>query len=213
MKTLALIARKPGTTRDAFRAQYEQIHAPLGLTVMSGLVRYVRHHVRAELHGAAGFDVATSFIYRDEAALRGVIARLASRAGDAVRRDELEFMDKPRNRFFAVREAAERGARDRAAALQCLALVRRAAGHAAGDFAEAFAARALPELQDAVRGLRWSLHHEALPTFGDPPWDAVVQLHAGGDAGLASWCAARERAGEGVALVRVSECETPLPPA
>jgi hypothetical protein len=211
VKTLALIVRKPGTTRDAFRTHYEEVHAPLGLGVMRGLVRYVRHHVREAVHGAVELDVATSFVYRDAAALAGVIARLATPAGDAVRADELTFMDKPRNRFFAVREAAERGARDRAAPLQALALVQRAAGQGAAAFAADFAARALPALHDAARGLRWCLHHEALATFGEPPWDAVVQLHAAAAPGLASWCAAREAEGARACAVRVSEHETPLP--
>jgi hypothetical protein len=211
VKTLALIVRKPGTTRAAFRAHYEAVHAPLGLSVMSGLLRYVRHHVREELHAAAGFDVVTSFTYRDEAALQRVLARLASPAGDAVLRDELSFMDKPRNRFFAVSEAAATGAPDRAAALQCIALVRRAAGQSAQEFAVEFAARGLPALRDAVRELRWSLHHEALATFGEAAYDAAVQLHARADAGLSAWCAARERQGARVALVRVSEHETPMP--
>jgi len=211
VKTLALIVRKPGTTRDAFFSHYERVHAPLGLSVMSGLVRYVRHHVREELHGAAGFDVVTSFTYRDAAALRAVIARLATPAGDAVLRDELDFMDKPRNRFFAVREVSERGAPDRGAALQCIALVKRAQGQGVDAFAAELAAHGLPALYDAVRELRWSLQHEALATFGEPPVDAAVQIHASADAGLAAWCSAREREGARVTLVRVSEHETPLP--
>jgi hypothetical protein len=211
MKTLALLARKPGITREAFRAHYEQVHAPLGLGVLTGLRRYVRHHVREELHGVAGFDVVTSFAYRDEAALRTVIARLAAPGGDAVLRDELTFMDKPRNRFFAVREVAERGAPDRAAELQGIALVKRAPAQDARAFAADFAARALPALYDAVRELRWSLHHDALATFGEPPYDAALQLHARADAGLAAWCREYEDEGARVVLVRVSEHETSLP--
>lgn len=211
MKTLALIVRKPGLAREAFRAHYEKVHAPLGLSVMRGLVGYVRHHVVEELHGACGFDVATSFTYRDSAAFAGVIARLATPAGEAVLRDELGFMDKPRNAFFEVREASALGARARAAPLQCIALVKRAAGRDAAEFAAEFAARALPALEGSVRGLRWRLHHDALPTLGEPPFDAATQLHADADDGLAAWCAAREREGSRVALVRVRECETPLP--
>jgi uncharacterized protein (TIGR02118 family) len=208
VKTLALIARKPGTSREAFRAHYEEVHAPLALGLMSGLVGYARHHVREELWGKAPCDVVTSFRYRDAAALRGVIARLASPEGEAVRRDELDFMDKPRNRFFAVRETGERGARDRSACLQCLVLWKRAAGR---DTRETAAGLAEAALHDAVRGLRWSLQHEALATFGEPPWDAVIQLHAEADGGLSQWCVARERAGSRVVVVRVAEHETPLP--
>lgn len=211
MKTLALIARKPGISRDEFRAHYEDRHVALALPLMGGLVRYVRHHVREELRGGAGFDAMTSFAYRDAAALHGVIARLAAPAGDAVLRDELTFMDKPRNRFFAVRKTAEGGSPDRAAPLHCIALVKRAAGQGADSFAAEFASRALPALLDAVRGVRWWLHHDAFAAFGEPPYDAVVQLHADADADLAAWCATRERDGVDVALVRVSEHETPLP--
>ena len=212
LKTLALIVRKPGTTRDAFRAHYEDAHAPLALPQMSGLLRYVRHHVREELHGTAGFDVATSFVYRDAAAVRGVIARLASPAGAAVLRDELTFMDKPRNCFFEVREQSELGARATPAALHCIAFVKRPAEQGAEAFAAEFAARGLPTLREAVRGLCWSLQHETLATFGEPTWDAVVQLHADADAGLEKWAAGEERTGARAVAVSVSEHETAISP-
>jgi len=212
VKTLALIARKPGLTREEFRRHYETKHAPLALPLMSGLLRYVRHHVVEEISGVAGFDVMTSFTYRDAAALEGVLARLATRAGEAVRRDEVAFMDKPRNRFFAVRDVAETGNREGSSALQCLALVTRAAEQSPTAFAAEFASHALPEFHDAVRGLRWSLHHESLPSFGEPPCDAVVLLHADRGEALAAWCASREREGTRVTLVRVREHETELPP-
>jgi len=214
VKTLALIVRKPGVSRAAFRAHYEDVHAPLALPLLKGLVRYVRHHVQSDLHGTAGFDVMTAFTYRDEAALRGVITHLASPSGDVLLRDELSFMHKPQNRFFAAREVAESGARaaSRSPPLACIALVKRAPerGEPAA-FAAEFAKRALPELQRAVRGLRWSLHHEALPVFGDPPFDVVTQLHAEAAGGLEEWARTREREGARVVVVSVTEAETPIP--
>lgn len=213
MKTFALIVRKPGITRDEFREHYEKVHAPLAFPLMSGLVRYVRHHVLEELHGAAGFDVATSFTYRDASAMRGVVARLASPAGDAVLRDEATFMDKPRNRFFEVREAGETGAHPAEARLACIVLVKRAHGRGASEFAAEFAAHALPSLRDAAQAMRWSLHHEALATFGEPPWDLVTQLHAEAEGDLSAWCLEREREGARALLVRVSEHTTAIPPA
>ncbi len=210
MKTLALIVRKPGLTRDAFRTHYEEQHAPLALPLMSGLVHYARHHVLEELYGAVGFDVATSFAYRDALALQEVIARLAGPAGDTVLRDELTFMDKPRNRFFEVRERSQLGMRETPAALHCIAFLKRPAEQGAGEFAAELASRGLPELRDALRGLHWYSHHDALASFGAPAWDAVIQLHADVDAGLASWAARAERASARVTIVRVSEHETAL---
>jgi uncharacterized protein (TIGR02118 family) len=210
VKTLALIVRRPGLTRDEFRAHYETQHAPLALPLMHGLVCYVRNHVMQELHGAASFDVATEFTYRDAASMRAVVARLATPLGDAVRRDELRFMDKPLNRFFEVREVAETGVRDSGAPIACLVLAKRGVGQSAGEFAAEYARGSLG-LRDAVRGLRWSLHHAALATFGEPPWDAATLLHAESPGSLAAWCAAREREGTRVLALSAAECETRLP--
>jgi uncharacterized protein (TIGR02118 family) len=212
MKTIALLVRRPGMSRPAFLAHYETVHAPLALSVMSGLQRYVRHHVVEELYGVPGFDVVSTFQYRDVAAMQAVVARLASPAGDPILRDELRFMDKSRNRFFPMRELAEQGAPDRSAALQLVALVRRGERESAAEFAAAFAAHALPELRDAVRGLRWLLHHEAIPGAATEAYDAAVQVHAAADAALVAWSEKRERDGSRVVLVRVEEHETPLPP-
>lgn len=211
MKTIALLVRHPALTRAAFRSHYESVHAPLALSVMSGLQRYVRHHVTEDVHGAPGFDVVSTFQYRDLAAMQGVVTRLASPAGDTILRDELKFMDKARNRFFPVREASEIGARDRGAPLQLVAFVRRHEQQAAGDFAADFAARGLLDLRDAVSGLRWLLHHESIPGAATELYDAAVQIHAAAGAGLPDWCAAREHEGNRVVVVRVEEHETPLP--
>jgi uncharacterized protein (TIGR02118 family) len=212
MKTLALLVRRPALTRAAFREHYERVHAPLALSVMSGLTRYVRHHVVEELHGVGGFDVVSTFEYRDVAAMQGVVGRLASPAGDPILRDELQFMDKSRNRFFPVREVSERGARDRSAPLQAIALLRRHERQSAAEFASDFAARGLRDLADAVRDLRWLLHHEAIPGAATELYDVAVQLHAAAPAGLLAWCAEREGESSRVVLVRVEECETVLPP-
>ena len=64
-----------------------------------------------------------------------------------------------------------------------------------------------------VQGLRSALHHEALTTFGEPPWDAVTRLRCEAAGALTDWCAAREGEGARVLALRVSEHETPLPRA
>src|SRR5262245_64437837 len=110
MKTLALIARRPDTSRDSFRDHYEDVHAPLAVrTLLEGTTRYVRNHLREELFGRPGFDVVTAFWYRDAAAAISVMKRTESPAGEPILRDELTFMDKPANTFFAVAEHAMRG--------------------------------------------------------------------------------------------------------
>jgi hypothetical protein len=95
MKTLALIARRRDIDRAEFRDHYEEIHAPLAVrTLLEGTTRYVRHHLREELFGRPAFDVVTGFWYRDAAAAIEIMRRTETPVGDAIRRDELTFMDK-----------------------------------------------------------------------------------------------------------------------
>jgi hypothetical protein len=125
MKTFALIARRADHTRDAFRAHYEDVHAPLAVeTVMEGTTRYVRHHLREEWFGAPDFDVLTAFWYREIAAAVALMERVAGPAGERIRQDEESFMDRARNTFFPVTEHPVLGQEDRGAGLLALALVR-----------------------------------------------------------------------------------------
>ena len=213
MKTLALIARRPDITRDEFRDHYEEIHAPLAVrTLLEGTTRYVRHHVREELFGSPVFDVVTAFWYRDAAAAVEVMRRTETPAGEAIRRDELTFMNKPANTFFAVTEQVVRGAEQRAAALSVIALVRRPLGEDAARFAPTYESEQVPRLLDATRAPSWCLQNRAL-RFGaaDPAFDAVTQVQAAADTGLAQWAKELAATGAGVVLVAVSEHETALP--
>src|SRR5262245_26312939 len=213
MKTLALIVRRPDLTRGEFRDHYEDVHAPLAVrTLLEGTTRYVRHHLREELFGDPAFDVVSAFWYRDAAAATEIMRRTAEPVGEAIRRDELTFMDKPANTFFAVAERVVRGAEDREAPLAAIALVRRPAGEDAAGFLESYERERLPQLLDAARAPAWCLQNRAL-RFGaaDPAFDAVTQLHAAADRGLAQWAKELASAGAGVVLVTVSEHESHLP--
>jgi EthD domain-containing protein len=215
MKTLALIARRRDISRDAFRDHYEQIHAPLAVrTLLEGTTRYVRNHLREELYGRAAFDVVSAFWYRDVAAAIEVMRRTDTPVGEPIRRDELTFMDKPANTFFAVAEHPVRGEEDRDARLRAVALVRRPAGADAREFLVAYEKEQLPLLLDAVREPTWCLQNRAVRAgAGEPAFDAVTQIHAAGDAGLARWASAFTETGTSVLVAIVSEHESELPEA
>jgi hypothetical protein len=213
MKTLALIARRPDLSRAEFRDHYEEVHAPLAVrTLLEGTTRYVRHHLRDPLFGSPAFDVVTAFWYRDAAAAGEIMRLTETPAGEAIRRDELTFMDKPANTFFAVTERVVRGAEDRHAALAAIALVRRPAGDDAARFVESYEKEQVPRLLDATRAPAWCLENRAL-RFGaaDPAFDAVTQLHAAADVGLAQWAKELAATGASVVLVTVTEHESALP--
>jgi uncharacterized protein (TIGR02118 family) len=210
LKTLALIRRRADLTRDAFRAHYEDVHAPLAIaTLLDGTRRYVRHHLRAEIFGEPAFDVVTAFWYPDVAAALAVQRRLDGPAGEAIARDEASFMDRAANTFFAVEERTLHGAERRDAGLCAMALVRRPAGQDAGAFAAEHRAHALPRLLDAVRAPAWLQENRAL-RFGadEPAFDVVTQFHAEADAGLADWARELARSGATAVVAAVSEHES-----
>jgi len=212
MKTLALIARRKDIDRAEFRDHYEEIHAPLAVrTLLEGTTRYVRHHLREELFGRPAFDVVTGFWYRDAAAALEIMRRTQQPAGDAIRRDELTFMDKPANTFFAVTEHPVRGAEDPAAGFSAVALVRRPTGTDLTHFIETYEKDRIPALLDAAREPAWCLQNRAV-RFGpnEPAFDVVTQLHAAGDAGLVSWAQSLAAGGAQVVLARVTEHESDL---
>jgi uncharacterized protein (TIGR02118 family) len=213
MKTLALIKRRHDVSRDAFRAHYEEAHAPLAIdTLLEGTRRYVRYHLREELFGEPRFDVVTAFWYQSVEHALAIMERLAGPDGEAIRRDELTFMDKPANSFFAVIEQLETGKESVDAGLRLVALVAAPAGEDTGRFVAHYEAQHLPALRGAVRDARWCLHHRVLPVSQDrPDYDVVTQLHAEGDAGVVEWAATVSGTGARVVLATVSEHESALP--
>ena len=212
MRVLAFIVRRPDLTRDVFREHYEQIHVPTALPFLGEIASYVRHHVREELHGAAPFDCMTAFDYRDEAAVQAVLKRIQSPEADGLRRDELTFMDVPKNHFFPVRDASPwRGSPAPEAAASLLACVRRPAEEKFPAFCERFVAEALPALETAVARPSWLRLQFARGGSGPgAAFDAVAQVGAQAPGGLAGWARALEASGAAVIAARVSAHSTPM---
>jgi hypothetical protein len=213
IRVLAFIRRLPGVSRDAFRAHYEEIHVPTALPTLGGITAYVRHHVREEIHGAPGFDCMTQFDYRDGAAVRDAFARIEGPQGDAIRRDELSFMDKPANVFFAVEEGpgweVEPAGAEPARLLIC---VRKPATEDTARFRARFLEKFLPALRAAVEDARWCRPKWALPGVAQGSgFDAVIEIGAAGAGALAEWARALETEGALVIAVRVSVHATPMP--
>lgn len=206
---LALIKKKPSLSRDAFRSYYESNHAPLALPLLDGIDRYVRYHVDEDLLGEVGFDVVTALWYRDEQAAERLFARLDGPEGRPIRADELRFMDKPANRFFAVREhddpEGEEGDRSTFVFARSPADVdrrdalREIDAHWRRLFAEPWASG-------------FARVREGFGMAGrEPPFEGVAQLGGGVDAErLAKACEPLVRAGWEIVAVRTTRHETDL---
>jgi uncharacterized protein (TIGR02118 family) len=98
----ALIRRRADFIRDAFRAHYEDVHAPLALPLLPGLTTYVRNHIREELRGTPDFDVLSEFSYPDGKTVARSMALIEGPEGEAIRQDEASFMDRAAQRIVPV---------------------------------------------------------------------------------------------------------------
>ena len=213
IKTIALIKRRDDIGRDAFREHYEDTHAPLALTYIRSMRRYVRNHVVAELNGVApGFDCATEFWYPDQAAIQEVFQLLAGPRGEAIRRDELTFMDKPRNVFFGVEERSVLGPpRDEplGETRKILALVRRRPGVSRRRFLAEYESGALRALVESGDPPLRCTQNVVLPAETEAPYDCATLLWYRSDRGvpvrLRGWSPDAAR----VVVLSVAEFETP----
>jgi uncharacterized protein (TIGR02118 family) len=200
IRSLALIVRRPDLTRRNFRDHYEDVHAPLALPYMRGLKHYLRNHVAEELNGIEpGFDVMTEFSYERAEDVAHIVNLLQSPEGEPILRDELTFMDKARNTFFAIgapvlvadSEPVPDGA------VKVAALVKGASETSFGPLLAAGPLRAVTH--EMLGGPR-----------GEPPWDELAFLwYAPGaldDERLRAWAPDAKSA----ALLRVEACQTAL---
>jgi hypothetical protein len=90
MKVITLIARRPGTSRAAFKAYYENNHAPLG-TRYFPFDKYVRNHLVSSVPEDLGFDVLMES-WLDRAKALGILTGEVERIFDE---DEARFMNAP----------------------------------------------------------------------------------------------------------------------
>ena len=95
-KSIILVNRRDGLTREQFRGHYEQIHVPLALEWF-GFAKYVRNHVVSE---GASFDCLAEFWPHDPAQ----VGRAAQAAVDIFAEDDALFM-RPERRAGLVDEA------------------------------------------------------------------------------------------------------------
>jgi len=216
LKTFALIVRRPDLPRDEFRRHYEEEHSPLALPLLEGLVRYVKYHVCEELHGPAHFDVISGFWYWSADAAMATVARVEGPEGEAIRADELSFMDKERNTFFAVAEEPRVGTSEDEGGegSEHVFVLVKAPGDGARPYLRSFDERAWPGLVEALGTPAFVLHHRVLGAGEPSAWDLVTQIRGKerpDPAALARWAAGEQEAGAQVAVVRTQLHETGTP--
>jgi len=108
IKSMMLIKRKPGLSREEFIQHYEEMHAPLALKHFPTFKRYVRNYViplpdTEEL----GFDCITEIWFDNIEGAMAVTEALGdykTKIGRIFLNDEEKFMDRGRRVSFLVDE-------------------------------------------------------------------------------------------------------------
>lgn len=109
-KILLLMKRKQGMSVEAFRAYYEDHHAPLAMKYSQGLSRYIRRFVDYHPHPetgnpADGPDVITELWFKDKATYDGTLAYMTSSLMPAdIIADEDNLFDRSSFRIVTVVE-------------------------------------------------------------------------------------------------------------
>ena len=132
MKSIGLMARQSGTTRAAFRAYYEEHHAPLACRHFA-FRKYVRNHVIWSDPADIDFDVLSEF-WMDDAgtAASAYVGEVATIMAE----DEARFMDSSMTRPMVVEECVVSGSargEDCSGARRAIFMVRDTRADAGGD--------------------------------------------------------------------------------
>lgn len=99
MKSVCLLTRREGTTRQAFREYYETTHAPLGMKYFP-FRKYLRNHI-IDASGDTDFDVIMECYFDDQINVSGVDAGEVRAIMDV---DEKRFMNQHMIRSARVEE-------------------------------------------------------------------------------------------------------------
>lgn len=106
IKTVALIRRKPGISKEEFVRYYEHEHAPLVLKTMPQIRRYVRNHTVLVDEGSPettpAYDCVTEIYFDDMESSLAAHEVMTSSAGDVIREDETNFLDQASMVHFLV---------------------------------------------------------------------------------------------------------------
>ena len=93
VKLIIIMKRKPGLTQDEFAKYWIEVHGPLVLKVIPGIVKYVQNH-RVKLNDREpAYDGIAELWFKDLESFKHVNKWYRSDEGKALRDDEAKFMD------------------------------------------------------------------------------------------------------------------------
>lgn len=104
-KSVTLITKKLGISRDDFIQHYEEVHVPLTLKHFC-FVRYIRNYVIPTGVEEIKYDCVTEIWFKNWADYHACISFWQSEDGHELRVDEFNFIDRDKSVYFLVDEKA-----------------------------------------------------------------------------------------------------------
>ena len=108
IKSVTLIKRKPGLSREEFIQYYEEVHAPVAVKYFPTFKKYVRNYVIPSPDAKGpDFDCITEIWFEDVRAAMAVTEALGNydtEIGRIFLQDEEKFMDRKSKISFLVEE-------------------------------------------------------------------------------------------------------------
>ena len=105
IKSIALIKRKSGLSREEFIKHYEEVHVPLILKYVPTIRRHVRNHIISALRQKElEFDCITEAWFDDMDGYKTAIGVWRTEIGQVIRDDEDIFLDRSKLLMYLVEE-------------------------------------------------------------------------------------------------------------
>ena len=110
-KTVVMLKKRAGMSDTDFRKHYEEIHAPLGLSLMPRACRYARKYVTSRGSKTSpvvddAFDVITEAWFETRDDFEQTITEMRDRRA-ALDADEFALFDRDATRYYVVVEETE----------------------------------------------------------------------------------------------------------
>jgi len=103
-----MLKRKPGLTPAEFRRQYEEVHAPLALSLFPTIRKYVRNYITTNVMSADAeepdFDCISEHWFDNVEDVQAMMGAMTADAGQALGHSGKVFLDMPKMVYLLVEE-------------------------------------------------------------------------------------------------------------
>jgi len=179
IKTIALINRKEGISREEFARHYEEVHAPLALKYLKSIRHYARNHiVSALVEAKLPFDCVSQFWFETIEDAMKVQEFSQSEEGQVLRDDEVTFLDNDKTLSFLVDERSS-GLEETfvpSETVKAIAIIKKKPGLTREEFIDHYESSHAPLIMKHSTGLFSYIRNYTVPMGDEPQFDSLTEM-------------------------------------